>query len=78
MSAIPFPAPPADSDAVVALRAEFRAFLAEQLKDRSPRQRSDNWYGYDRAFSRAMGPAASVAFAPGARPAKTEASKVKV
>ena len=57
MSAIPFPAPPADSDAVVALRAEFRAFLAEQLKDRSPRQRSDNWYGYDRAFSRAMGQA---------------------
>ena len=32
MSAIPFPAPPADSEAVVALRAEFRAFLAEQLK----------------------------------------------
>lgn len=57
MSAIPFPAPPADSDAVVALRAEFRDFLAEQLKDRSPRQRSDNWYGYDRAFSRAMGQA---------------------
>jgi len=57
MSAIPFPAPPADSAAVVALRAEFRAFLAEQLKDRSPRQRSDNWYGYDRAFSRAMGQA---------------------
>ena len=57
MSAIPFPAPPADSDAVIALRAEFRAFLAEQLKDRTPRQRSDNWYGYDRAFSRAMGQA---------------------
>ena len=57
MSAIPFPAPPADSEAVVALRAEFRAFLAEQLKDRTPRQRSDNWYGYDRAFSRAMGQA---------------------
>lgn len=57
MSAIPFPAPPADSDAVIALRAEFRAFLAEQLKNRTPRQRSDNWYGYDRAFSRAMGQA---------------------
>lgn len=57
MSAIPFPAPPADSEAVIALRAEFRAFLAEQLKDRTPRQRSDNWYGYDRAFSRAMGQA---------------------
>lgn len=55
MSATPFPAPPADSAAVLALRATFRAFLAEQLKDRSPRQRSDNWYGFDRAFSKAMG-----------------------
>ena len=27
MSAIPFPAPPADSAEVVALRAEFRAFV---------------------------------------------------
>ncbi|MFM2302192.1 MAG: hypothetical protein RLZZ84_1928, partial [Pseudomonadota bacterium] len=51
------PAPPADTAEVVALRAEFRAFLDLQLKDRTPRQRSDNWYGYDRAFSRAMGQA---------------------
>ena len=57
MSAIPFPAPPADSAEVVALRAEFRAFLAEQLATRGPRQRSESWYGYDRAFSRAMGQA---------------------
>lgn len=57
MTAIPFPAPPADTDAVIALRAEFRAFLDQQLKDRTPRQRSDNWYGYDRGFSRAMGQA---------------------
>jgi alkylation response protein AidB-like acyl-CoA dehydrogenase len=57
MTAIPFPAPPADTDTVIALRAEFRAFLDQQLKDRSPRQRSDNWYGYDRGFSRAMGQA---------------------
>jgi alkylation response protein AidB-like acyl-CoA dehydrogenase len=57
MSAIPFPAPPADTAEVLALREEFRAFLAVQLKDRSPRQRSDNWYGYDRTFSRAMGQA---------------------
>lgn len=57
MSAIPFPAPPADTDEVLALRDEFRAFLAVQLKDRTPRQRSDNWYGYDRKFSRAMGQA---------------------
>lgn len=57
MSAIPFNAPPADSAAVTALRAEFRAFLDNELAGRSPRQRSDNWYGYDRAFSRAMGQA---------------------
>jgi alkylation response protein AidB-like acyl-CoA dehydrogenase len=55
MSAIPFPAPPADSDEVLALRAEFRAFLRQQLGDRTPRQRSDNWYGFSREFSRAMG-----------------------
>ena len=57
MTAIPFPAPPADSAEVIALRAEFRAFLDEQLNTRTPRQRSDNWYGYDRSFSRAMGQA---------------------
>ena len=57
MSAIPFNAPPADSAAVTALRADFRAFLERELAGRSPRQRSDNWYGYDRAFSRAMGQA---------------------
>ena len=57
MTAIPFPAPPADSGEVIALRAEFRAFLDQQLASRTPRQRSDNWYGYDRAFSRAMGQA---------------------
>mgnify|MGYP000939580354 CR=1 FL=1 len=57
MSAIPFPAPPADSPEVIALRAEFRAFLDEHLGHRSPRQRSDNWYGFSREFSRAMGQA---------------------
>ena len=57
MSRIPFPSPPADSEAVLALRREFRAFLEVQLKDRSARQRSDNWYGFDRGFSRAMGQA---------------------
>ncbi len=55
MSAIPFPAPPADSEAVLALRSEVRAFLKEQLKDRSPQRRSDSWCGADPAFSRAMG-----------------------
>lgn len=57
MSAIPFPAPPADSAEVIALRSEFRAFLARELAGRSARQRSDNWYGYDRGFSQAMGQA---------------------
>lgn len=57
MSAIPFPAPPADGAAVLSLRAEFRAFLDRELKDRTPRQRSDNWYGFSRDFSRAMGQA---------------------
>ena len=57
MTAIPFPRPPADSEAVIALRQEFRSFLDETLAGRSPRQRSDNWYGFDRTFSRAMGQA---------------------
>jgi hypothetical protein len=42
MSAIPFPAPPADSETVIALRDEVRAFLKEHLKDRSPLRRSDS------------------------------------
>ena len=57
MSAIPFPAPPADSAEVIALRGTFRAFLDQQLGDRTPRQRSDNWYGFSRPFSLAMGQA---------------------
>ncbi len=57
MSAIPFPAPPVDSDEVLALRAEFRAFLNKHLGHRTPRQRSDNWYGFDRNFSLEMGKA---------------------
>ena len=57
MSTIPFPRPPADTDAVLALRTEFRAFLDRELAERSPRARSDNWYGFDRTFSRAMGQA---------------------
>ena len=48
---IPFPRPPADTDAVLALRTEFRAFLDRELAGRSPRARSDNWYGFDRKFS---------------------------
>lgn len=55
MSAIPFPAPPADSEAVIALRAEVRAFLAEEMATRTDRQRSDSWCGADKDFSRKMG-----------------------
>ena len=55
MSAIPFPAPPLDSEAVIALRAEVRAFLAEELASRTDRQRSDSWCGADKEFSRKMG-----------------------
>lgn len=57
MTTIPFPCPPADGAEVIALRDEVRAFLARELATRSPRRRSDNWYGYDRDFSRAMGAA---------------------
>ena len=57
MTSIPFPSPPADTEEVLALRTEFRAFLDRELADRSPRARSDNWYGFDRGFSRAMGQA---------------------
>ena len=57
MTSIPFPSPPADTNEVLALRAEFRAFLDRELAGRSPRARSDNWYGFDRGFSRAMGQA---------------------
>lgn len=43
---------PPSSDA---LRAEVRAFLAEQIADRSPAMRARSWMGFDAAFSRAMG-----------------------
>ena len=38
-----------------ALRQEVRAFLAETLRDRAPRDRAHSWAGYDAAFSRALG-----------------------
>jgi alkylation response protein AidB-like acyl-CoA dehydrogenase len=49
-----FPAPP-ESPAAETLRAEVRAFLAQQLATRTPRQRAESWNGFDRAFSRALG-----------------------
>jgi alkylation response protein AidB-like acyl-CoA dehydrogenase len=39
------------------LRTEFRGFLDQLLGHRTPRQRSDNWYGFSREFSLAMGQA---------------------
>lgn len=38
-----------------ALRAEVRAFLAENLKDTPPSLRAYTWTGYDREFSRKVG-----------------------
>jgi alkylation response protein AidB-like acyl-CoA dehydrogenase len=49
-----FPSPP-PSPAAEALREEVRAFLAETIATRTPLQRSENWNGYDPAFSRKMG-----------------------
>ena len=43
--------PPEDE----ALRAEVKAFLAEQLKDMPPERRARSWMGSDPAFSRALG-----------------------
>ena len=37
------------------LRSEVRAFLAEQLANRTPLQRAESWNGFDRDFSRALG-----------------------
>jgi len=38
-----------------ALRAEVRAFLAVELKDRTPVERSFSWSGSDRTFSKRLG-----------------------
>lgn len=38
-----------------ALRAEVRAFLAEELADYPARRRAESWSGYSRAFSRKVG-----------------------
>ena len=55
MQALAFAAPPARSDATEALRGEVRAFLAEELRERTPQQRAASWSGRDRAFSQKMG-----------------------
>ncbi|PWC74162.1 acyl-CoA dehydrogenase family protein [Azospirillum sp. TSH64] len=53
MDLIAFPPPP-DTD-VEALRAEVRAFLAEELATRRPQDRSRSWSGFDAEFSRKVG-----------------------
>ncbi len=48
-------APPPDPDAATeALRQEVRAFLAAELRDRTPQQRAESWSAADPAFSRRM------------------------
>jgi alkylation response protein AidB-like acyl-CoA dehydrogenase len=46
---------PARSDATEALRHDVRAFLKEELADRSPIERAQSWNGADPAFSRLLG-----------------------
>ncbi|CAO3363397.1 acyl-CoA dehydrogenase family protein [Azospirillum palustre] len=53
MDLIAFPPPP-DTD-VEDLRAEVRAFLAEELATRRPQDRSRSWSGFDSEFSRKVG-----------------------
>lgn len=48
--------PPEDE----ALRAEVRAFLKTQMKDRPPHQRARSWAAFDADFSRALGAAGYV------------------
>jgi hypothetical protein len=54
MDIFAFPAP-RHSDAAEKLRQEVRAFLAVELADRTPLQRSDSWNGCDIDFSRKLG-----------------------
>jgi alkylation response protein AidB-like acyl-CoA dehydrogenase len=54
MDALSFATPPYSPEAE-ALRGEVRAFLAEEIADRSPQQRGRSWGGFDAEFSRKMG-----------------------
>ena len=55
MNAFTFAAPPAELQAIDALRREVRDFLVIELRDRSAQQRSMSWSGVDPEFSRKMG-----------------------
>ena len=48
-------APPPPSPEAEAFRAEIRAFLAEELAERTPLERAQSWNGVDPAFSRKLG-----------------------
>lgn len=54
MQVLAFAPPPAPDAATETLRAEIRAFLAEELAGRSAQQRADAWNTDDPAFSRKM------------------------
>lgn len=54
MNAISFPTFPDPGEAET-LRGELRAFLRDELADRSPLERAQSWNGADPAFSRKMG-----------------------
>ncbi|MEQ9239213.1 acyl-CoA dehydrogenase family protein [Roseovarius indicus] len=48
-------ATPKTSEALDSLRAEVRSFLATEIADRTPLQKSDSWNGLDTEFSRKLG-----------------------
>ncbi len=54
MQVLAFAPPPAPDAATEALRADVRAFLADELGDRTPLQRAEAWGAADPAFSRRM------------------------
>lgn len=54
MQTFAFPRPDLPDD-VDALRAEVRAFLAEELADHTPAMRARSWSGFDADFSRRLG-----------------------
>jgi alkylation response protein AidB-like acyl-CoA dehydrogenase len=54
MSYLAFPPPPACPEDEV-FRAEIRAFLRDELSDRSPIDRAQSWNGIDAGFSRTLG-----------------------
>jgi alkylation response protein AidB-like acyl-CoA dehydrogenase len=54
IAGLAFPNPPISTEAED-LRAEVRAFLSDELADRTAEQRAESWNGFDASFSRKMG-----------------------